>query len=418
MRILQPLIFLLPVLSGLPAKAAVETNVVPESGPPANLGQSPTGVDDARYWGSVHPLEKAEFFAQNGDLKLAEKTYVQYLESALPMAEKKKALLALAEIYVRMGMPTKAVHQLESCLRNFPEAEERPKTLFRLGEVYAQMGLKDEAETVFYRVLNSIVVTGEENLKRYLGMARRAQFEIARLHYQDEEYERAFLLFDRIDLLELSPGDRETVHYYKSYSALKAGHHQRSLDLMEEFAKAFPASAYLPEIMYLKAEVLYKMDRPEASTEQLLRLLKAVGPESEDASKKWNFWRKQAGNRLANRHYEAGEFLVAVRIYQGMVGLDESPDWQLPIIYQIGLAFENAGRFERARESYRYVIQEISELTEEARSGPLKTLLSHAEWRRQLIGWRLDFQHRRTELTQGINPLHPPHETTEPASGI
>lgn len=390
-----------------PGENGEDSGESPEpSGESETAATSPVhGAEGRAPWGSAEALEKAAFYHEQKDYRLAEKTYVEFLESPVAKEDKKDALLALTEVYADMGMFAKAVSTLENCLRTFPEIEERPKILFRLGELYRELGLKDEAVAVFYRVLNSIVVTGEENLDRYMGLARLSQFEIARIHYTFEDFERAYLLFDRIDLLELDPADRETVLYYKAVSSLKSDRHEQALELLNEFAEEFPKSEYLPEMYYLKAEVLQRMDRPEASADELVRLLEAVGPPGESSSKHWNFWRKQAGNRLANRFYAEGDYRLAIRVYQGMIGLEDDPAWQLPIIYQIGLAAENAGLLERALDSYSYIIQEMDALSDDAaHPEDLDTILENARWRQDLVGWRLDLRERRSEVAVDKGP--------------
>jgi tetratricopeptide (TPR) repeat protein len=371
----------------------------PQPPEPVTEADSDVPADEEReVWESMRPMEKATVYRQEQNYKLAEKAYVEVLESPAPMENKKRALHELAEVYVEMKMLAKAASTLENALATFSKSPDRPKTLYRLGEIYREMGLKDEAIAVFYRVLNSIVVTGEENLDRYMGTARLAQFEIARIHYEQEDHDRAYMLFDRIDLLELDDADRETVLYYKALSSLKAGHEQQALELMNEFTEAFPRSELLAEILYLKAEVLSRMDRLQASEDQLINLLEAVGPPGQENRAQWNFWRKQAGNRLANKYYRNGDYRVAIRIYQGMVGLEDSPEWQIPIIYQIGLAFEKAGIFDRARESYTYIVQETEALQEPLPSENLQTIVRSARWRQDLMDWRIELDQRRAEL--------------------
>ena len=57
----------------------------------------------------------------------------------------------------------------------------------------------------------------------------------------------------------------------------------------------------------------------------------------------WIRWQKKAGNQLANEHFEEGETLKAIEIYQKMIILDSTPKWQAPIVYQLGLCFERLG---------------------------------------------------------------------------
>jgi tetratricopeptide (TPR) repeat protein len=378
----------------------------PDPQPEANLSE------DQMAWDAIPPLEKANLFFQQGDFKLAEKACVKLLESPIAFEEKKDALLLVAEIYAEMGLLAKAVHSLENCLASFPHVDDRPAILFRLAELYRDIGLKTEAVATFYRVLNVIVVSGEERLNQYVGTARRAQFEIARLHYEEEAFERAYLLFDRIDLLSLDDPDREIVLYYKALASLKSGKHRQALDLMDQFSIEFDQSPMLAEVMYLKAETLYRMDRLEACDYQLIRVLEAVGPPGEEHLEEWNFWRKQAGNRLANRHYQQGDYRTAVRIYQGMVGLDPRAEWQLPIVFQIGLSFERAGLLERAVESYSYILQETEFWNQDGIPLSLLTVKENASWHRNMLQWRLDLQEKGTEVAFGEQVTPKPNDAS------
>lgn len=381
--------------AGAPGGAAGESSgETEESGKTEEAIAGETGEGEgeedlaSRRWTGVDPLEKAAFFHQQGDYQLAERTYVSVLESDATREETIRALTELAEVYHDRGTLARAVDTLETCLRKYPEMAERPALLFRLGELYREMQLYEESISMFYRVLNAIVVTGEENLDKYLRLARLAQFEIARAHYVNGEFGRAYLLFDRIDLLELNRTDRETVLYYKALTALKAGKNQEGLQLVRRFVEDYPRSQSLPEMLYLEAEVLYRLGRIYAAVDSLMRLLDTVGEPAEDQSKEWTYWRQQAGNRLANKLYEDGDYLVALRIYQGMVGLSDQADWRLPIIYQIGLCFEKLGMLDRARESFAFLIQEVEKREAEAVPEYLVRLAETASWRQDLLSWR------------------------------
>lgn len=382
-----------------PSLAGAHTAAFPED-PEADPG----GLDEGQPWEAATALEKALFYLEQGSYDLAEKGFVELLETPRPLEEKKPLLLHLADVYTASGQVAKAVDVLENCLRTFPNMEEKPEVHFQLGQLYRDLGLSDDSIGMFYRVLNSIVVSGEANLKKYLNLARLAQFEIALSHYNEEAYDRAFLLFDRIDLLELDPADRETVSYYKSLSLLKSGQNKEALALLEEFVEAYPESEYRPEMLFLKAEVLYRMNRTESSAEALLQLLESAGTSSGEASGRWVFWRQQAGNRLANRFYNEGNYLIALRIYQGMVGLDESPAWQLPIVYQIGLCFEKLLMFDRAEESYTYIRDELAKLTGDQARESLSVMDGNVRWRLEVLGWREEMAAKLEQINVKESP--------------
>ena len=365
---------------------------------PKNLKTSVHGEKGEKAWESVAPLDKAAFFHQQGDLRLAEKTYRSVLESDSSKEDRVRALLEVAEVYRDRGILTRAVEKLETCLREYPESAERPEILFRLGEFYREMDLHRESISMLYRVLNAIVVTGEQDLDAHLRLARRAQFEIARTHLETGDAERAYLLFDRIDLLELNPDDRKTVLYYMTVAALKAGKNNESLRLVQRFVGDYPESEFLPEMLYLEAEVLYRLDRSRAAVESLLRLLETVGEPKEDSSGNWSYWRKKTGNRLANRLYTDGDYLLALRLYQGMVGLKESAAWQLPLIYQIGLCFEKLNMLDRAEQSYAYLLDQIKGLPEDDRDRHLQELADNAGWRLDVLQWRQNLNRSTRDL--------------------
>lgn len=345
------------------------------------------GAEGRKSWQEVRNIDKASFYHSQGEYRLAERTFVEVLESTAPNYEKIRALEELAEVYVDMGRLTMAVDTLENLLRRFPEIEHKPEVYYRLGGLYRQMGLMEESIGMYYRVLNAIVVTGDSSLNKFLGVARKAQFEIARSHYDEGEFEQAFLLFNRINLLELGSTDRETVLYYKVLASLKAGHHQQGLNFIRRFIGDYPQSEYVHEMLYLEAQVLYQLNRKEASGQSLLRLLRESGLPGEDATGERMYWRQEAGNELANRFFKDGEFLVALRIYQGMVQLSEDPEWQLPVLYQVGICFEKLAMFDRAEQTYRYIEQELVQL-ETVPAQTLEKLKESVQWRMQVLEWR------------------------------
>lgn len=369
------------------------------------------GEDGRKSWYGVSLIEKAAFFSQQKDYILAERAYVQVLESNHSDKDKQKALLGLAEVYHGRGVVSKAADTLKNYMRTYPDSELRPEVQFRLGQFYQEMDLNDESIAMYYKVLNSIVVNGESSLNRYLELARLAQFQIARGHFEQGEYERAYLLFDRIELLKLSPTDRETVFYYKILATVNAGHHEDELSLLRQFANDFPESDYLPEIIYMEAEALYRMKRIKDSEDALMRLLGMVGPPHKDTSEVSLYWRQQAGNRLANRFYDDGNFLIALRIYQGMVSLDKKPSWQLPLIYQIGLCFEKLSMYDRATESYLYIDKELETVIPEVDPPVLLSLAQSVKWRLDHLTWRNDLNDKAGRLSVGVPTID---KITEP----
>lgn len=346
-------------------------------------------------------LEKADYLQQNGEYAAAINTYVNLLNIVdVPHDEHKKALFGLAETYFRRGSLSQSVSLLHQFIDLFPEDERRQEILFQIGLIYREMKLYSEAVTSFYRVLNSIVVTGEADLPKYLKLARRSQFEIARSHFYAEQWELALAFIDRIELFELNPRDRESLHFYKAQATLKIDDLEKSLELIQNFIHTYPSSPLIPEMLYTKADVLAKMQLDDDAVATLMQLLEYGGLPNEELGEEWSRWRQHAGNQFANRYYDKQDFLAALRLYQGIAVLDDREEWQLPIIFQMGLCFEKLGMYDRAMESLNYVVQGIEDFkkSDVPTDAALDQLMQRTQWRLDMLEWRAGIEQERLPM--------------------
>lgn len=336
----------------------------------------------------LSPLEKARYYAKGESFNLAEKAYLELVDGGGGESVVQPALMELAEVYYAQEKYVKAVDTLDKSLKVFPNLAGDPENIYRLGEFYRAAGLHEKALSEFYRVINMVIMQGSEKMETYFSVARMAQFQIARANYESGNFEEAFEAFERIEVLELTRENREVVLYYGILSALKAGQVKAGETMIKDFSREFGNSEFLPELIYLRAEVLMKMGKTEEATEELVKILETFEANSFSGSAELIFWKQQAGNRLANRYYAEGDYAVALRIYQGMVGLDDSPDWQLPVIYQMGLCFEKLSRPERAQESYTYLLEDLEQMDEAQLNRSLRQLGESATWRLRVLEWR------------------------------
>ncbi|MCB1120583.1 MAG: tetratricopeptide repeat protein, partial [Verrucomicrobiae bacterium] len=317
--------------------------------------------------------------------------YVNLLNiSDVPTLEHKKALFGLAETYFRRGSLSQSISLLDQFLEIFPDDQRNQEILFQIGLLYREMHLYSEAITAFYQVLNSIVVMGEANLPRYLKLARRSQFEIARSHFYAEQWSQSLALLDRIELFELNPRDRESLLFYKAHATVEMGDWDHGLELVQDFLHRYPSSPLIPEMLYAKADLLQKLEKDDDAVATLMELLEFGGLPDEESSEEWRRWRQHAGNQFANRYYQNQDFLAALRLYQGIAVLDDRPEWQLPIIFQMGLCFEKLGMYDRALESMHFVVQGLDALTQTEQSLDLALgqLQDRTNWRIDMLQWR------------------------------
>ena len=361
--------------------------------------QSQDKVNGTQVWAEMSVREQADFYLAQDRKLLAERAYIAIIEYAKDTdTDLLHALTQLSELYYAQAEYTKAIDMLEQAMAKFPVQAATPERLYRLGEFYRDANLPTRSAEAFFRVINSIVVGGEKSLKRYLHLARLSKFEIARSHYMNRDYARALALFDRIELLELSAENHETVLYYKILATLKIPELKAGIELIDVFMKKFPESEFLPELLFSKADVLMKLGEKDTSIALFMRLLDSAKNESDANERQRTFWHQQAGNRLANRFYAEGDYSVALRIYQGMVELSELPSWRMPVIYQIALCFEKMAMHERAQESYLFIEQNMKSLDADTLSPGLRQIKENAAWRLKVIQWRIDAEKQATSL--------------------
>jgi hypothetical protein len=272
--------------------------------------------------------------------------------------------------------------------------------------------------------------------------SNRAMLEIAETFLVGENYDSAIKFYDRLNRLEqLDDQDRSVVQYKRGLA-----HFRRAISTLQDeenmasavegvqsiqqepefdktaradFAKVkeilrgyntlFPESSYVPETHYLLALAYEHLNQDEESIAQLLSLLREAdfNPDAsveEEQLKSdrdrdyakiqqlrtiWDFWKKKTGNYLANKFFEAGEYFNAYRIYSALRPIDDSPTWQVPLIYQIALCEEKLGNYVQASESYLEIEEYVSQVKEAredlAGSKYLNFVFGMAKWRREQL---------------------------------
>ena len=180
-------------------------------------------------------------------------------------------------------------------------------------------------------------------------------------------------------------------------------------EILRGYSTLFPNSSYVPETHYLLALAYEHLNQDEESISQLLSLLREAdfNPNStieeeqlksdrdrdyakiEQLRTIWAFWKKKTGNYLANKFFEAGEYFNAYRIYSALQPIDDSPNWQVPLIYQIALCEEKLGNYVQASESYLEIEDYVNQV-KEAREGLagskyLNFVFGMAKWRREQL---------------------------------
>jgi TolA-binding protein len=340
-------------------------------------------------------LNLGSSLTERGDYDAAEIAFRQVLSdgSAAP-ADTKTALLGLAHMHRKQGALTKAAAIYEKFLQEYPGDDRSPDALLELGRTLRSMGAYKMAITRFYSVINSTLKLPAEGFKHYEQLAKTAQFEIAETHFQAGEFEEAGKFFSRLSLLDLAPSDQAYAHFMAACSLDQQGDREGAVTMLRAFLEQWPDDENVPEARYLLATNLHALNRTQEALAATLELLRSEKSRVSGNPKRWAYWQRRTGNKLANDLFESGDINDAQAIYVGLAALSEDPAWQLPVMYQVALCDERLGDPERARGAYQKIISNPASST----VPDLADLAQLATWRLAQLDWHDNITHQVTTL--------------------
>jgi tetratricopeptide (TPR) repeat protein len=329
----------------------------------------------------------------------AEKAYHGTLVMNVPEGLHKSLMLELAYMYEMWGQKGKMAAVYEKFSELYPADPRMPQIYLRLGHLYREMGATDTAIARFYNVLNVSLSIPEESIPLYRELSQQAQLEIAETHFMSGDYEEAAKFYARVKRLDLDHDERQSVAFKDAYIDHLLKDYPAVVLALEQFLADYPESHLAPESHYLLATAYRHTNQPDRAMEQVMRLLRHRAVADASDERIWLYWQKKAANQMANEYYEKGDFYSALKIYQAMAPLSDDPDWQWPVIYQIGLCFERLGMYPKAKEAY--VLLAEKELDAIAESGPgesLAALKQMAGWRLKHVDWADHTRHQLNDL--------------------
>ncbi len=326
-----------------------------------------------------------------GDYTSAEIAYRQVLNEHATRKQDAEALTGLGRTYRKKGDYTKAAAVYEKFLKEFPEDLSLPTIYLELGRSLRALGAYKQAIARFYSVINSTLKLPESGPDLYRQLARTAQFEIAETYFQSGDYLTANRYFSKLKLLDLAPEDRARAHFKSAYALVQAGEDKKSTATFRSYLDQNPDDENVPEARYLLSDSLRRQGQINESLLVALDLLKAESKYTEKDPKRWAYWQRKTGNQLANEFYERGDFGSSLLIYQTLGKLSSDPSWNLPVTYQIGLCLERMQRFDRARECYQSIVDNVKPGTTDGAARPeLADLAEMAAWRLNQLAWLQD----------------------------
>ena len=341
--------------------------------------------DDSLYSKVKLAMEFQEF--ENARILTME--YLSRLDSSEPL--RKELLINLANLYYDNNDLVKAIQIYERYTQSFPNDRQLSSIYLILGNFYREIGAYQLAISRYYSVLNTSIKIDQEDLPEYKRLARKAQKSIADTHYQKEEYSDAIKFYRRLNQLKL-PNDLTAEIKFKminSYFQLKE--YDRVITDAKLFIEKYPQSSFLPEAYFVISKAYYETKRSKDSVNSVIKLLKTPQLTEETNWENWEYWQKRTANQLAKEFYKQGDYLGTLKIYQTMVTLKDSPEWQWPVIYQMGLCFERLQMPPKAITAYEMILTGDSwkdvdyEMTE-----TMSYLKEMSQWRLDNLNWLID----------------------------
>jgi len=416
-RGLRRLLVLMALAAGGAARVATAADA-PAADAPAAAAEKPANPESAGL------LTLGGRLTGTGDYATAEIAYRQILSRRdFSAGDQKSALLGLAHMFRRAGALTKAVAIYEKFLKEYPDDNRVPDAFLDLGRTLRDIGGYKMALTEFYSVINTTLKLNAQGFEHYSLLAKTAQFEIAQTYYEAGDYSEAGKFFTRVRLLDLAPTDRARAHFMAGCAEERAGEWATAVTTLRTYLEQWPKDENEPEARYVLATALDELKRPQDALAITLDLLSAEGKRSAVDTGRWAYWQRRTGNQLANKFFQGGDTLNALRIYLCLVELSTEPSWHLPVIYQTALCYERLFQVEKARAAYQEVIDGAKpKAGAPAVTSDITELAGMAEWRMEHLGWRDDLNHRLTNVlapgsvapTPLVKPPAPPPPT--PAS--
>jgi tetratricopeptide (TPR) repeat protein len=385
-----------PAITNPPAPPAAANQPAPDAVPAAvHSRPAPVNLDSILAATTREPDADADLkiklqLAQRERLDKSLTPAAQILEGILkmkaPVELQRQALFELAEVMQDDDQPAKAQQIWSQYLQLYAQDPSVPDVLLRQGLLYRKMGVDEFAISKFYAVMSSALKLKLDNLAYYKKLVLQAQTEIADTYYLDAKFSESAELFNRILKSGEAEANREQLEWKLIRSLSYLTNHLDTITKAQSFLGRFTNSSNVPEVRFLLAHALKNMGRNADAMQQVLLLLQSQQENVSKDPETWAYWQRRAGNEIANQLYKEADYLNALQIYLSLVQLDQSPVWQVPVLYQVGMVYEQLQQWQKATDTYARILDRQKQLGQN-NNPTLALLLEMAQWRKDYIAW-------------------------------
>ncbi len=383
----------------IPDSSTTTTNV-----PEVSSVASTTAIDPFQQ-----RLETARYLRRTRQFDEAQKMLVGLLDDGSPEAVQRSALLELAAMAQDQDDLPRAQDVYAQFLDRWPSDPRVPEILLRQGQIYRQMGLSTLALNKFYAVMTASLTLKSSQLDLYKQLVLQAQIEVADTHYDLGKYADAAEFFSRLYKQDNPALNKPQILYKLIRCENNTSNYDQAVANGETFLTSYPGAPEEPEVRFNVAQALSRLGRRNDALIQVLDLLKEQSGRAKAHPEAWAYWRQRAGNLIGNQFYQEGDYTRALDIYTSLAQLDSTPQWQLPVWYQMGLTYEHLWQPQKAIAIYNQIVSRDQQLGTNAPPG-LTAIANMAQWRIGFVHWQgraQNVNHDLHQLNDAIAELQP-----------
>ena len=288
-----------------------------------------------------------------------EQQWQKALKTLLPMDLNKVLIKNLCKIYKTLQSPIRFL-LYEKYVEAFPKEQDVPRVHLTLGYHYLNYQAFDRALSHYYKVLNGTFNVDQTHLEEYEKYVIWAQLGIAQVYLEQKKYEEAFEFFSKIHFKNADATILADILHKRALCAYCSEYTDEAVKLLEKYCDLPVDTAEMPEAYYYLIHAYKKLNEKDKVLETIFTLLRLGQKKRIEQANHWQIWdryQKLSASEIAQDFYREGNLIEAVKLYQALVDMNKSPDWQWPILCQIGLCYERLGLSIKSKAAYELIAE-------------------------------------------------------------
>ena len=287
----------------------------------------------------------------------SEQQWQKALDFFIPQELNQNLTKQLCKIYKILNSKTLFL-MYEKYVETYPNAIDTPKVHLSLANFYLNCQAYERALYHFYKILNSTLTIVNTDISNHESYVIWAQLGIAQTYLEQKRYTEAYDFFTKIHLKNFENSIAQEVIFKEALCAYLSKHFYNAETLLKDYCSQTPQTAQLPEAYYYLVHCYKEMDNKDNMLRTLFELLKIGQQKRIDKEIYWENWDKYqtlSAKEVAQDFYTEGNLIDAIKLYQVLVDMNTTPEWQWPILCQMGLCYERLGLSLKSKAAYELI---------------------------------------------------------------